>query len=103
MKCPQCKGEFPLTWKRYIKAPFGRMICPLCHTKIVIKHRWFYWPLMLFGCFVIGIPLALLGGWKYDLAGTLIGWFIGCIAFGIPFDKFLESKFSVLKVREEKN
>lgn len=78
------------------------MTCPLCHTRLVGKHRWFYWPLVILGCCVMGIPLAFLGSAKYDLAGALTGWIIGALAVGIPFDKFLERKFSVLEVREEK-
>ena len=77
------------------------MTCPLCHAKLIGTHRWFYLPLMFLGCCVLGIPLALLAGAKYDGAGYLMGWIIGGFALGIPFDRFLEIRFSVLKAREK--
>lgn len=98
MKCPQCNGDFLLTWKRYVKAPFGRFPCPLCHTGLIGKHHWFYWPLLFLGCCFAGIPLAYLGGMKYGFTGTLYGWIIGAVLSGVPFDKYLESKFSILKI-----
>ena len=100
MKCPQCDNDFPLTWKRYIKAPFGRMSCPSCHVKLVTTHRWCYWPLMILGCCILGIPLAILGA-NYGVAGVLTGWFIGALGVGIPFDRFLERRFSVLRMRQD--
>jgi hypothetical protein len=98
MKCPYCSGDFLLTWERYGKAPFGRLMCPLCHTRLAGKHHWFYWPLMLLGCCTAGIPLAYLGIAKYGFTGGLAGWIIGAMLSGIPFDKYLENKFSVLEV-----
>jgi hypothetical protein len=56
---------------------------------------------MMIGCCVAGIPLALLGGAKYGLAGATTGWIVGALAVGIPFDRFLEIKFAVLKVRDD--
>jgi hypothetical protein len=100
MKCPQCDNDFPLAWKRYFKAPFGRMSCPSCHTKLVTTHRWFYWPLMILGCCILGIPLAILGA-NYGVAGLLTGWFIGAFGAGITFDRFLEIRFSVLRMRQD--
>ena len=45
--------------------------------------------------------MALLGSANYGHFGTLTGWIIGASAVGIPFDRYLEVKFSVLKVRED--
>ena len=100
MKCPQCCGDFNLTWKLYIKAPFGRFPCPLCKTKLIGNHHWFYWPLMLLGCCLAGIPLAIWGEVEYGFAGFLSGLIIGILLGGIPFDRYLESKFSILKVNK---
>jgi hypothetical protein len=100
MKCPQCDNDFLLTWSRYIKAPLGRVSCPSCHAKLVCTHRWFYWPLMILGCCILGIPLAILGA-NYGVAGLLTGWFIGAFCVGIPFDRFLEIRFSVLRMRQD--
>ena len=88
MKCPQCTGNFPLTWRRYFGAPFGRMTCPLCKTKLIGKHRWFYWPLMLLGCWVLIVPLGMLGGAIYGPAGALTGCIVGAAVVTL-FDRFL--------------
>ena len=56
---------------------------------------------MILGCCILGIPLAVLG-MKYGVAGAMTGWFIGAFCFGIPFDRFLENRFSVLRVRQDK-
>ena len=102
MKCPQCDNEFLFTWKRYINAPLGRMSCPSCHAKLVCTHRWFYWPLLILGCCVLGIPLAIWGA-KYGVAGAMTGWLIGASCVGVPFDRFLEIRFSVLRMREDES
>ncbi len=101
MKCPQCDNDFLLTWKRYIKAPLGRVSCPSCYAKLVVTHRWFYWPLMILGCCILSIPLAIFGA-RYGVAGALTGWAIGAFVVGIPFDRFLEIRFSVLRMRQDK-
>jgi len=50
----------------------------------------------------MGVPLALLGGEKYGFTGGLIGYLFGALVVGIPFDRFLEIRFCVLKVRQDK-
>jgi hypothetical protein len=55
---------------------------------------------MILGCCILGIPLAI-GGAKYGVAGVLTGWLIGAFGVGIPFDRFLEIKFSVLRMRQD--
>ena len=79
------------------------MSCPLCQAKLVGKHRWFYLPLVVLGCCALGIPLAYLGGRRYDLVGGLAGLIAGAIFIGVPFDWFLENKFSVLRIRDAKS
>ncbi len=56
---------------------------------------------MILGCCILGIPLAILGA-KYGVAGAMTGWLIGAFGGGLPFDRFLESGFSVLKMRQDK-
>jgi len=56
---------------------------------------------MILGCCILGIPLAILGA-KYGVAGILTGWLIGAFGVGIPFDRFLENRFSVLRMRQDK-
>ncbi len=54
---------------------------------------------MILGCCILGIPLAILGA-NYGVAGALTGWFIGAFGVGIPFDRFLEIRLSVLRMRQ---
>jgi hypothetical protein len=56
---------------------------------------------MILGCCILGIPLAILGA-KYGVAGILTGWLIGAFSVGIPFDRLLEIKFSVLRIKQDK-
>jgi len=56
---------------------------------------------MILGCCILGIPLAILGA-KYGVAGILTGWLIGAFGVGIPVDRFLENRFSVLRMRQDK-
>jgi hypothetical protein len=56
---------------------------------------------VILGCCILGIPLAILGA-KYGIAGVMTGWLIGAFGVGLPFDRFLESRFSVLKMRQDK-
>jgi hypothetical protein len=81
-------------------APSGRFLCPSCGVRLVGKHRWFYWPLLVVGCCIMGGPLSLAGAYLCGLTGALIGGTTGCIMSGIPFDRYLEERFSVLKPRQ---
>jgi len=101
MKCPACSAEFPLTWRRYLTAPLGRFPCPCCKKPLAGKHRWYYWPLMVLGCCVCGVPFAYLAGTRFGLvAGTGAG-IVGGLISGIPFDNYLESRFTILVVRQD--
>jgi hypothetical protein len=51
----------------------------------------------------VGIPLAYIGGRRYDLVGGLAGCVLGAIAIGVPFDWFLENKFGVLGSKDTKS
>jgi len=55
---------------------------------------------MILGCCILGIPLAILGA-NNGVAGSLAGWFIGAFCVGIPFDRFLEIRFSVLRMKQD--
>jgi hypothetical protein len=55
---------------------------------------------MVLGCCILGIPLAILGA-NYGIAGALTGLLVGAFSVGLPFDRFLESRFSVLKLRQD--
>jgi len=104
MKCPQCQEEFHLTGKLYWEAFFGRFACPLCQTRLRLKHNWLiYFPLTLLGCCLAGIPLGYLVDkfWGSTLsvgAGWVIGWVIGAALSGFPMDLYLERKFARLEL-----
>jgi hypothetical protein len=55
---------------------------------------------MILGCCILGIPLAILGA-NYGVAGAAMGFFVGAFGVGLPFDRFLESRFSVLRMRQD--
>lgn len=102
MKCSNCNHVFPLTWKRYFRAPFGRLRCPSCSAKLVGRHRWFYWPLVAFGACIGGFPLAYLCSSRVE-HGAFMGWIVGSILSGIPIDKYLESKFGIVRTRNDEH
>ncbi len=55
---------------------------------------------MILGCCILGIPLAILGA-RYGFAGAMTGWLIGAFGIGLPFDRFLEARFSVLRMKQD--
>ena len=99
MTCPKCNQDFTLTWSRYASAPLGRLRCPHCATELIGKHRWFYWPLMILGCTSLALPLGMLGAHISGHHGALIGWSIGGLSLGLPVDRYLEARFSLLRAR----
>lgn len=102
MTCPECNQDFTLTWSLYARAPLGRLRCPLCATGLVGRHRWFYWPLTVLGCTSLALPLGIVGARVIDHHGALVGWIIGGLTLGIPVDRYLEGRFTVLRVRNRK-
>ena len=100
MKCPRCSNAFPLTWERYFKAPFGRFPCPSCGARLVGRHTWFYWPLVVLGCCALALPLGYLAGKHFGLFGCITGLVLGGLLSGIPIDRFLESRFLIIKVQK---
>lgn len=96
MKCPRCDETIVVTWGRYFKAPSGRFTCPACEAGLKGRHKWFYWPLLLVGCCVMGAPMAMLGHLYFKIPGAVSGWLIGAVVVGLPFDKYLENRIGVL-------
>jgi DNA-directed RNA polymerase subunit RPC12/RpoP len=97
MKCPECKDRFALTWLRYAKAPLGRISCPSCGARLVLKHRWFYWPAMLLGCALVCTAFLALGDrLTGSIVVTVLGATLGGLSLVLPADKYLEAHFSVL-------
>lgn len=96
MKCPACSAEFRLTWRRYLTAPSGHFPCPGCQRPLVGRHRWWYWPLLVLGCCACGVPCAILVGIHFGRAAALGAWIVGGLISGMPFDKYLENRFTAL-------
>jgi hypothetical protein len=54
MKCPHCKHEFPLTWKRYWSAWTWKHTCPKCKHKSQLDF-----PALYLGFFVASFLVGL--------------------------------------------
>ena len=94
LNCPYCQHHFPLTWKRYLKAGSGHYVCPRCLGKSRLIRRGWYWPIVVVGClegsiYFGAVGFRFLGG----AAGSLLGVGLGLIFFGVPVDKYAESKY----------
>ena len=89
--------EFPLTWKRYLKAPFGKHICPSCKKKSKLRHtkKYILYSLlllsMLFGCLVF-----LFFQLSYNRGYTVILTICISLAIGLPVDRYLDNKLGHL-------
>ena len=94
MKCPSCNQEFKLTWQIYFKAPFGKLPCPNCHTRLIGKHRKFYWPVIILFAVIISIPIFISHNHIYGI----VCWISLVLLVGLPFDRFLESRFCILEI-----
>jgi uncharacterized protein (UPF0212 family) len=95
IECPQCGGEFRLTWRLYVRAPVGTMSCPLCGAKLRFTHRWFYWVAIPAAAALVVVPLTLVG---FQLQGLGLGaalGIVGGLVIVVPFDKWMESTFAV--------
>jgi hypothetical protein len=58
--------------------------------------------LLVLGCCAFGIPCAVLVGIHFGLAAGLGAWIVGGLISGLPFDKFLESRFAILVVQPDR-
>ena len=100
MKCPGCSANFPLTWRRYVTAPSGKYRCPVCGASLRIQHQWWHRPLLSLGCCAFGVPAALIVGSYFGSWAGKGAWILGGLISGIPFDKFLESRYAILHVQQ---
>ena len=98
MKCPYCTVEFPLTWKRYAKAPFGKHTCPSCKKQSRLRYTTKYvlcamLPIALFAGCLTFLFLHYSGGKDYTVL-LAIGI---ALAVGLPLDRYCDDKFKNLK------
>lgn len=59
--------------------------------------------MLALGCCVCGVPCAYLIGIRLGPAAGLGAWIVGGVISGIPFDKYLESRFAILVVRPNRS
>lgn len=103
MKCPSCSFEFPLTWERYLRAPFGKHTCPSCKkkAKLLYTRKYILCSLVPLGAFSFGLTLFffyLFGGQSYT--GLLIAGGLACIvAFVVwlPVDRYCDENMRSLR------
>jgi hypothetical protein len=72
----------------------------MCGAALKSQHHWWYWPLMVLGCFAFGVPVACIVANYFGWWAGIGGWIAGALISGVPFDKFLESRFSILHVQQ---
>ncbi len=119
MTCPFCTQSFPLTWRRYWKAPFGRHICPSCGRKSKLRTGFLYWalyvPLLMIAPFATLLVALLVYGLAFPRSFEEdLAWFLGSpwsrIALLVlwvllfPIDRMIDERFRKLQVpRGEEN
>jgi hypothetical protein len=102
MKCPYCNSEFPLTWRLYFNAPFGKHTCPSCKKQSKLRHKKKY---ILYSL----IPVAILSGsltflFLHNSEGKIYAVFFAifiAMAFVIPLDRYCDIKLGSLEKIED--
>lgn len=86
LRCTYCQHKFPLTWRRYVNALFGKHYCPECHQALCFKRKWWFGILSVLGFFLSIIPLAIL--FQILFHNAVVGMFVGLFV-GMDVDKYL--------------
>ena len=102
MKCPHCGHEFPMTWNRYLRAPFGRHTCPCCYKKSKFgrSKRYLMRFQVPFGAATALITLLL----TVLLSGSLLAVPIAvCVSLivALPVDRYVEDRLRELHPLEK--
>ncbi len=98
--CPRCNSEFELTWRKYLKAPFGRHTCGSCGGRFKLKHTLKYY--LVISAYFLFLVLASLVVDIY--MGETIGWIfyiIGAVLFLFPDKKLDGNILGDIKIVEE--
>lgn len=98
MTCPKCQQDFDLTWTRYLRAPTGKVQCPLCAASLRIRHQWMYWT-FLAGLFAIALTVALTLTALDNLALGLLA-LVPIFVVGLLLDRYMESRFGMLVLNQ---
>ena len=112
LTCPFCTHQFPLTWRRYLTARFGRHVCPACGRRSTLGTGLVYWtlyaPLLLcapFAALFIALLIYSVGFPQYSeddvvwFLGSpwLFAAFIASWALILPMDRALTARFLKLQ------
>jgi len=54
----------------------------------------------MLGCCALALPLGYWAGKHFGLTGCITGLVLGGLLSGIPVDRFLENRFSIIKVKK---
>lgn len=103
MNCPYCNQTFPLTWSRYLRAPFGKHVCPgcgkcsrlrltACYLAAFLGATLRYYGIAL-AVTVIAFPGRLRQVDKTYVAAALV---IGCVVL-IALDKYFDGRHRKLE------
>jgi hypothetical protein len=94
MKCPYCEAMFPLTWRRYWRAPNGHHQCPQCGRKSRLPLSVGYVSLVFLAACLGGVPLAIVFYYWIGFVGMIVGWTVGAFLTSLPIDKmFLDARY----------
>jgi hypothetical protein len=103
MRCPHCRHEFPLTWRRYWKEPTGKHACPSCHKKSPLNYRLQYVAFILafgFAALVLArlLSIGVFGDQWHSRQASLfrIGVYAVSMVLFFPLDKGFDSRFRKL-------
>jgi hypothetical protein len=102
MTCPHCSQNFPLTWSRYARSPFGKHTCPHCGKRSTFRVTAAYlFVLAVAWLIVYGVAIGFRADvfHAYDRPSLL--WFAavflaGCLAV-VPLDRFYDERFRKLR------
>jgi hypothetical protein len=97
MTCPHCGAQFPLTWKRYVSAAFGKHTCPQCGTTSQLAWTFSYVAASLaaFVIVALGLLVALHFGGRYIWA-VLAVWGLAALLW-VPMDKWFDENLRKLR------
>jgi len=94
MKCPDCKHEFRLTVREYLREPGGRHNCPACGTRFRLKYSVSYVVLLIMAEIITAAVPALL---VFRASNNLLlcGFtFVVCsLVFVVPLDFYLDDRW----------
>ena len=96
MKCPNCHGEFPLTWRRYFRFSGTRLSCPLCNAGLRLQHHWPYFVLTPIFVLALMTSVFLLTVRPLGVVPAMFAMTVVALAIALPVDRFADSRVATL-------